>query len=118
MKDRRRIIANPDEPRAGDHGYQLYNKAHPISGNQDTISDMKKQLRGLRGKTVRVTINGAHIDPDTLQPRRFTASRVIDYNMYSDMFGPGSAYASALHDVKERYSNDVLVTYSIDIEEI
>jgi hypothetical protein len=113
--EKRQILANPDEPRAGDYSYGLYDKAHPVYGDPSTINHLKGQLRGLRGKTVTATFSGARIDDDGTK-RRFTAKRTFVLNRYTDMFGPGSAYSSAIHDVRDRHSDETLVTYSITIE--
>lgn len=113
---KRHILANMDEPKAGDYSYGLYDKAHPVHGDPDTIARIKKELRGLRGRDVRVIIRGARIDEDG-KARRFTASREITLNRYSDLFGPGSAYGSVMHAVRERHSGDTLVTYEITLEE-
>jgi hypothetical protein len=112
---RRILIANPDEPRAGDYAYQLYDKAHPVFGDPEVIASMRRQLRGLRGETVVMRVKGAHIDEDGTV-HRFTARRTFVMNRYSDVFGPGSAYASMVHAVREKHSDEVLVTYAIEID--
>jgi hypothetical protein len=109
------ILANPDEPRAGDYSYGLYDKAHPVFGEPDTIEYFRKQLRGLRGKRVTMTVKGARIDDDG-KTRRFNVSRTFTLKTYSNVFGPGSAYASAIHSVRELHSDETLVTHSLVIE--
>lgn len=109
------ILVNPDEPRAGDYSYGLYDKAHPIFGEAETIAYMKQQLRGLRGEEVTMTFKGIRID-DEGTSRRFTVARTFKLRQYSDVFGPGSAYASAIHAVRERHSAETLVTHSITVE--
>lgn len=111
---RRVILANPDEPRAGDYSYGLYDKAHPVFGEADTIAYLKKQLRGLRGERITVEFKGVRIN-DEGESRRFTVKRTGVYRQYASMFGPGSFYASAMHAVRERYSDETLVTHSIVI---
>lgn len=111
-KERRFIVANPDEPKTGDFEYSLYDKAHPTHGDPETIAYMKKGLRGLRGERLKMTFNGSHIDEDGT-PHRFRIQRTFNYRNYTDVFGPGSAYASAIHAVRDKYSNETLVTYSI-----
>lgn len=113
--NRRIILANPDEPRAGDYSYGLYDKAHPVFGERETIDYLRKQLRGLRGERVTARFNGARIDEEG-NTRRFVVKRTFKLNRYSDLFGPGSAYASAVHAVRDRHSDETLVTHSITIE--
>lgn len=118
MKERhakRRVLANPDEPRAGDFQYSLYDKAHPVHGDPDTIARLKKELRGLRGEKVTVVFKGAHVDEEGTA-HRFRLQRTFNYRQYGDMFGPGSAYADAVHFIRDKYSNEELVTYSFDVE--
>lgn len=112
---RRVIPTNPDEPKAGDYSYGLYDKAHPVFGDPDTVAYFKRELRGLRGEHVTVTFKGVRIDDDG-ETRRFNVRRTIKYNQYSDMFGPGSAFASATHAIRERHSDETLVTQQIIIE--
>lgn len=109
------IVVNPDEPRAGDYSYGLYDKAHPVFGEPDTIDYMKKQLRGLRGEDVVMTFKGIRID-DEGNEKRFTVRRAFTMRQYSDVFGPGSAYASAIHAVRERHSDETLVTHTLTVE--
>ncbi len=111
---KRIILANPDEPRAGDYSYGLYDKAHPVFGEAETIAYMKKQLRGLKGERITVEFKGVRIDDDG-ESKRFTVKRTGTYRQYSSMFGPGSLYASAMHAVRERHSDETLVTHSIVI---
>ena len=69
---------------------------------------------------MRVRILFGRINPETGENvgRRLYATRTFDLNEYSDMFGPGSAYANATHAVKEAYSPDELIAYSFEIEEV
>jgi hypothetical protein len=113
---KRHIVVNPDEPRAGDFAFTLYDASHPIHGRPDVVSRLKSELRGLRGEEVTVRIRGARIDPDTQEERRFTVRRSFTMNRYSDVFGPGSAYHDAIRAIRDRHSNDELVVYSFDIE--
>lgn len=113
----RRIILNPDEPRTGDFGIDLYNKVHPKNGNKSDIAAMKAQLRGLYGQEVRVTLNGARKDPDSGESRRFRSEAHIQLNNYNDLFGPYGFYISAVHAALDNDSDDELVVYSMTIDE-
>lgn len=112
---KRNILANPDEPATGDYSYGLYDKTHPSFGDVDMIAYMKRQLRGLRGQRVTMVFQGAHID-EFNKIRKFNVKRTFTINRYSDVFGPGSAYASAIHAVRELHSHETLVTYSLTVE--
>ncbi len=100
------ILVNPDEPRAGDFSYQLYDKLHPIHGNREEIARVKKEFAGLRGERVRLILNGQYIDKDTLEVRRFRLTRTFNYRKFWDAFGPGSAYARAMHAYRNKHSGD------------
>ena len=113
--NKRIILANPTEPRAGDYAYGLYDKAHPVTGDPETIQRLRSSLRGLRGQDVTVTFNGAHIDSGG-KIHRFRIKRSLTLNAYSDIFGPGSAYASAVKTVRDKHSDELLVTYGITVE--
>jgi hypothetical protein len=114
---KRVVLTNPDEPRAGDYAFQLYDNAHPINGDPETIARMKAALRGLRGEEVTMVFKGHRVDSDTGETKRFRVTRNFTLNSYSDVFGPGSAYASAAHYVRDKYSSDELLMDSIEIEE-
>jgi hypothetical protein len=111
---RRLVLANPDEPKTGDYEFGLYEKAHPHFGDKETVARIKKGLRGLRGEKVRMFLKGSHGDGEEVQ--RFRIQRTFNYRRYSDVFGPGSAYASAIHAVKDKYSDQQLVTYSLEFQ--
>lgn len=112
---RRVILANPDEPRAGDYSYGIYDKAHPVFGDKATVDYFRGQLRGLRGERVTMKVNGVRVDEDG-ESHRFVIRRTFTLNRYSDVFGPGSAYGSAIHAQREAHSDDTLVTHSLTIE--
>lgn len=112
---KRVILANPEEPRAGDYSYGLYDKAHPIYGDPETVKRIRGELRGLRGETVTMTFTGAHID-DSGKARKFRVQRTFQLNSYSDVMGPGSAYASAVKYIRDKHSEETLVTYGITVE--
>lgn len=113
----RKILANTDEPTTGDYAYQFYNHTHPINGNEATIAYARGQLRGLGGKDVTLKIRGMRIDDDGTE-RRFTATRTFQLKSYSDVFGPGSAFGSVLHAVRERHSDEELVIFSLTFETV
>lgn len=115
LPQRRIIIANPDEPRAGDYTYGIYEKAHPVHGDPKTQNYFRSQLRGLRGDRVSMHVKGIRIDEDGNE-KRFSVKRTFTLNRYSDVFGPGSAYASAVHAIRDKHSDDTLVTTSLVIE--
>lgn len=117
-RNKRRLIVNPNEKKAGDFAYGLYNKVHPFHGDQDLVKQLKRQLKGLRGHRVKITIRGQREDDETGDAHRFSISRHVNYRKFWDVFGPGSAYASALHAYRDKHSEDALSVTHIDIEEV
>lgn len=115
-KNRRFILANPDEPQAGDYAYGLYEKAHPIRGDAETVSHFKKELAGLRGERVTLFFNGKRIDAETDKEHTFRLQRTFVFRKYADVFGAGSAYASAIHFMRDAHSDDELLIMSIALE--
>lgn len=81
------------------------------------MSRLKKSLSGLRGERVRLVFNGFRQDEEG-NKTRFRATRTFNYRKYGDVFGPGSAYASALHWQRDKHSSDQFVTVSIGLEVI
>lgn len=112
----RRILANPDEPRAGDNVFDFYNKAHPVFGEPETISYLRGQLRGLRGKTITLKISGIRQNEDG-DERRFVSTKKLTVNNYSDIFGTGGAFIESARGAVERDSEDKLVVQTFTIEE-
>lgn len=117
MAKKRVILANEDEPKTGDYMYGLYDRTHPVFGQKDEIARMRRELRGLGGSRVTLTLNGSRIDEETGEEKRIRIRRTFTMNTYRDIFGPGSAYASAIHSVREKHSGDVIITHSLTIEE-
>ncbi len=115
LQERRRILANVDEPGTGDYDFGFYNKAHPIFGEPETIARIKKELRGLRGEFVTVIASGLRED-DNGDEHRYKFKRTILYSRYDDLFGPGSAYADIVHSIVEKYSDNALTTLHLDVE--
>lgn len=116
-KARRHVIANPDEPRAGQYDFSYYKSTHPVTGNRETIKNVKKELRGLRGHRVTMWVNGWHTSTDDPEnPVHFRLKRVFNFRKYDDAFGPGSAYHSAIKYIRDQYSDDQLGTTSITFE--
>lgn len=116
-KDHRFILANPDEPSTGQYAFTLYEQAHPIRGDKNTIAHFKKLLAGLRGERVTLHFNGVVNDPETGEREtRFRIQRTFNYRRYSDLFGAGSAYASAVHFVRDKYSDYQLVAMSMSLD--
>ncbi len=116
-RGKRVVIANPDEPRAGDYAFSLYDNTHPDRGDPATVARMKAALRGLRGEEVTMVFKGKHTSADTGEAKRFTVKRKFTLTSYRDVFGPGSAFASAVHWVRDKYSDDELTIDSFEIEE-
>lgn len=114
-RKKRVIIANPDEPRAGDYAYSFYDKTHPVFGQAEDIARMKKEIRGLRGETVTMRFSGRHKAQGEPE-KKFTITRVFKLTGYDSVFGPGSAYGSAIHTIRDKYSNDKLVIDKITID--
>jgi len=115
MADKRVIIANPDEPKTGDFGFQFYHDARPIDGDDDTKRRAAKALRGLRGKEITVTVRGQRIS-ESGKKREWVSRRTVEFNTYSDVFGSGGAYHSALKGQMKKNSSWSLVTMSITVE--
>ncbi len=114
MADRRRIVVNPDEPRTGDFAYQFYDKAHPHFGDKSTINRIRSQLRGLRGRRVKVVVHAGFAEEEgTETPRVF--QRTITLNRYGDIFGPGGAYSEMMHELRNEHSEAGLYAYSVDV---
>lgn len=113
---RRILIANPREPRAGEDSYTLYDQTHPKNGTDARkIQEFRSELRGLRGQNVTVIVNGSRQTEDG-EHHRFRSQRTVRYNEYSDIFGPASAYYSAMKAVRNRHSPDKFLTYSIIVQ--
>jgi hypothetical protein len=117
-KKRVEILANPDEPTTGDYMYGLYDKTHPLNGLKDEISRMRGALRGFGGKEVKLTVRGSRIDEETGTEKRFKYSEKFQLNNYRDVFGPGGAYSAVLRNVRQKGSDDVIVTHELIIEEL
>ena len=113
---KRELIVNPDEPRTGDFAFDFYDASHPVFGRPGVVSRLKGELRGLRGEDLKVTVRGRRVDADTGQERRFQVIRTVHYRNYNDLFGPGSVYGSAIKAVRDRHSDEQLITDSITIE--
>lgn len=114
--NRRRIVINEEERRAGDFAYALYNKVHPHHGDEEIIAKVKRQLKGLRGERLKMTIKGTRVDEHTGDEHRFRITRHVNYANIWHLFGPGSAYASALHAYRDRHSGDELSIQTIDFD--
>jgi hypothetical protein len=114
---KRVILANDNEPRAGDFAFDFYRKAHPVTGDSETVGRLKSELKGLRGQEITVKFNGKHIDSDSGDVKKFVVTRRLTYRQYADLFGPGSAYASAASYIRDKYSNDTLVIGTITIDD-
>jgi hypothetical protein len=115
LHERRRIIANADEPETGDFQFGLYDKAHPVFGDEEVVARIKRELRGLRGEWLTVIAHGIRVD-DNGDEHRFRFKRTFLYRRYADMFGPGSAYSDIIHSVVSKYSEDELTTLALDVE--
>jgi hypothetical protein len=115
-RKKRVVIVNEDEPKAGNYAYKFYDNTHPIRGDAEEIARMRKSLRGLRGEEVTMVFKGQHIDSKN-NKKRFTVRRTFTLNSYSDAFGPGSAYASAIHYIRDKHSDDQLNVMNFSIEE-
>lgn len=108
--------ANPDEVAAGDFAYQLYDNAHPLHGDPDTIALWDERLREFYGSWVRVTLNGYRTDPATGGRHRIFIRRLVLAEGYSSVFGPGGVYGKMCKVVRNRGSEDELVTTSLTVE--
>jgi len=112
---KRVVLANPDEPNAGEFAYTLYDRAHPLYGERDEIARIKKQLSGLRGEYVTVHLKGKRIDEDG-ETHYFDLQRSFTYANYRSLFGPGSAYSDIIHFVRDNHSSDEISIKSLTVE--
>jgi hypothetical protein len=98
-REPRRIISlNPREPKTADFGFTLREKAHPVTGEPDTIKYLREQLRGLRGKDITVKLYGGSVHRGKVVQRFRGLERSLTLNTYRDIFGPGGAYESMLYE--------------------
>lgn len=111
----RKIIVNPDDPNAGDHAFGFYDKSNPVDGKSYVINPLRKQLKGLRGKRVTMTVVGFVKDPDTLKERPFRVRRTRVIHFYKDLFGRGSLFLSCIKAVLELHSDEEIVVLSISL---
>lgn len=117
-KHRQTFKANPDpdEESSGDFAYTLYDAAHPMTGEPETVALWKGRASQYYGERVRVSLNGFRVDPKTGKRVRIFIRRVGQLDGYGDLFGPGSLYAKAAKVVRNRGSEDELVITSVTIE--
>lgn len=107
---------NADEITTGDFAYTLYNTTHPLTGEQDAIDLWDARVGRYYGHTVRLSLNGFRVNPDTDKRVRIFIRRSGYVESYGDVFGPGSLYARAIRVVRNRASNDALVIVSISFD--
>lgn len=116
------VKANPDDEDSdedsdsGDFAYQLYDNAHPLHGDTDTIARWHNRLKPLYGSRLRLTLNGYTTDPATGKRTRTYIRRVGFVAGYGDVFGPGALYSKAIKTVRNRHSVDELVVTSVTVE--
>lgn len=116
-RQRQTFKANDDEPEAGDFAYALYDKAHPVNGEHETIEEWHGRLKRYYGKKIRITVNGFRANPDDEEDRhRIFIRRVGVVRGYADVFGPGSLFARALRVVRNIASQAELVVSSVTFE--
>lgn len=60
-----------------------------------------------------MTVKGWHKEKAGSPKKAFTVRRRFVMRHYEDAFGPGSAYASAIHSIRERYSDHKIVVTRI-----
>lgn len=114
--DKRTLIVNPDEPRTGDNGFTVYEDAHPLNGKAYLRDRFHRELRGLRGKTITITVRGERQDQSG-KSKNWSARRTIELNQYGDVFGANGVLISALKSQMKKDSNSKLVVTSLTIEE-
>jgi hypothetical protein len=116
---KRRIIANPDDPATGEYTFGYYRQTRPRVGEADDIARARKELRGLSGKTVRITVHGQRYnanDPNDVRPTKNVARAVI--HRYGDVFGADGVLLQMFKRQVEANSDDVYIVNYIDIEEL
>ena len=116
--NKRRIVVNTDDPATGEYSFQYYHNTRPKSGHPD-MDRARAALRGLRGKTIRVTAIGTRFnadDPDDKHRTRLRSTLTLD--RYGDIFGRDGVLLSMLKHQVEDNSGDVYVLQYIDIEEL
>lgn len=114
--DKRKLIINEEDPRTGDYGFTVYDDAHPINGDPEVRNRFRKQLRGLRGKELTVTVRGTRVTQSGKE-RNWSARRTIELNRYDDIFGASGVLIEALKSQMKRNSDDELNVLSLTIEE-
>jgi hypothetical protein len=119
-KERVFINPNPDEDSgAGDYQYGFYDKAHPVFGLSEIVKEIKSSLRGLRGEWIRMYVHASAKPADATdeeEARQFRLQRTFLYRNYTDVFGPGSAFASVVHWFRENHSDEVLAVHELEFE--
>jgi hypothetical protein len=115
-RQRVNVLANNDEPGAGNYAYKLYDDSHPLHGDPSEIAKWDEILRPYYGKRLRITVNGMTLDPDGERGTRTYIRRVGQVNGYTDVFGPGSLYYDAIKAVRNRHSTEEMDVLSLSVE--
>lgn len=118
-RDIRTIIANPRDPIGGEDSFTFYNITRPQRGSARDIEAARRELRGLRGKKVRVTLIGERYDKDSSDVIAQTRnSTTVTLNRYSDIFGSSGALLELLKRQLERDSEDIYTVQYLEVEDI
>lgn len=108
--DKRIILANPDEPRTGQNGFDLYDQIRPgFTRDAETMRYFQKQLRGLRGHTVTMNVDGERKTGKS-RTRNWHASRRFVFDEWDDLL---DAYLSTLKEQLKANSKLKLITTRI-----
>jgi hypothetical protein len=118
-RDVRTIIANPRDPIYGETSFKTYDIYHPDTGARRDVDAARRELRGLAGHKIRLTVLGERKDKNTVDVIANTRnSTTLTLHRYSDIFGPGGAFLELLKRQIERDSEDIYFVQFIEIEAI
>lgn len=112
MADKREILANPEQPRTGQNGFDLYDQIRPgFTRDAETMKYFRQQLKGLRGQSVTLTVEGER-QRGSGAKRGWRASRRFVFDEFDDFL---DAYLSTLKEQLRSNSKLKLVTTRLTI---
>jgi hypothetical protein len=117
---KRIVLANEEEPLAGDFSFVFYDKANPNNfeeGDDEVQDRFRKALRGLRGHEVRMIVRGERRNTEG-SLHRFRGKATFTYNTLEDVFSAQGAYLRAMHNVVEVASDEEMITTSVEFESL
>lgn len=115
----RTIIANPDDPLFGEASFQLYGILKPDSDQTADVERARRELRGLRGHRIRVTLLGEEREEGTEDFLRQTRQHEeLTLDRYGDVFGRDGALLTMLKRQQKRHSTNSYYLQFIEIEDL